>query len=100
MQYRNSFVESSNRFLFAACTLRQVLSFPFRKHVGLAVRDTRQIAALTSSKLHKQLTTMAQILNITNEDLQELARFMEVTIKTHNNGYGLPFEIYQTANFI
>lgn len=69
----------------------------FKKHVQLALGDKHKTAVLTSSKLRKHLATIAQILKMNNEDLEQLATFMGHTTKTHNEWYKLTSDIYQTA---
>lgn len=99
MQYRNNFFHNDNPYLFGVVNSDTCLSgyHVFRKHVRLALGDELKTGSLTSSRLRKHLATIAQILKMGNDDLEQLATFMGHTTKTHNEWYRLPSDIYQTA---
>lgn len=99
VRLRNNFYESYNTYLFGTCHSESCISgyHVFRKHVQFALGDPNKTRSLTSTKLRKHLATMAQILKMDNEDLEQLASFMGHTTKTHNEWYRLPSDIYQTA---
>ncbi|CAH0563179.1 unnamed protein product [Brassicogethes aeneus] len=53
--------------------------------------------AITSTKLRKHLATMSQILELSPNDIEQLATFMGHTKDIHKQVYRLPDDIYQTA---
>ncbi|CAH1643209.1 unnamed protein product [Spodoptera littoralis] len=52
---------------------------------------------LTSTKLRKNVATMSQILNLTNNELDQLATFMGHDIRVHREYYRLPESTVQLA---
>lgn len=94
---RNNFVESSNSYLFANIKSNNCIngSSTIYKHVRLA--GVKNPEALTSTKLRKHLATMSQIVNLSQQDLEQLSTFMGHTTDIHKNYYRLPNDIYQTA---
>lgn len=53
--------------------------------------------AITSTKLRKHLATMSQVINLSEQDLDQLAEFMGRTSSIHKKCYRLPNDVYQTA---
>ena len=52
---------------------------------------------VTSTKLRKHVATVAQVLNLTNHDLEVMANFMGHDITVHRSFYRLPQETLQVA---
>ncbi|CAH0549886.1 unnamed protein product [Brassicogethes aeneus] len=52
---------------------------------------------LTSCRLRKHIATVTQILSLKTNEIDQLAKFMGHTSKTHENFYKLPQDIYQVA---
>ncbi|KAJ8945466.1 hypothetical protein NQ314_009218 [Rhamnusium bicolor] len=52
---------------------------------------------LTSTRFRKQLATILQLMNFKNDEMEQIARFMGHTEKTHKEFYRLTDDIYQTA---
>ncbi|XP_044765585.1 uncharacterized protein LOC123321865 [Coccinella septempunctata] len=52
---------------------------------------------LTSSRLRKQIATVLQILNLSEVEMEQIAKFMGHTKKTHEEFYRLPQELFQTS---
>lgn len=99
IKHRDHFFPTHNLYLFGVCNTESCISgyHTFRKHVNLALGDSKKAASLTSTKLRKHLATISQILKMGSEDLEQLATFMGHTTKTHTEWYRLPSDIYQTA---
>ena len=57
----------------------------------------KQPEALTSTKLHKHIATISQILNLSNHELNQLATFMGHDIRVHREYYTLPESTIQLA---
>ncbi|KAL3290346.1 hypothetical protein HHI36_023690 [Cryptolaemus montrouzieri] len=51
----------------------------------------------TSTRLRKQIATILQVIDMTQDELEQFANFMGHTRKTHETYYRLPQDIYQTA---
>lgn len=97
IRLRDNFVDKYNLFLFANINSTTSINgaSAVYKHVRLA--GVQNAAAITSTKLRKHLATMSQIINLSPQDLEQLASFMGHTSATHMNFYRLPDDIYQTA---
>ncbi|XP_023312017.1 uncharacterized protein LOC108915376 [Anoplophora glabripennis] len=52
---------------------------------------------LTSTRFRKQLATILQLMNFENDEMEQIARFMGHTEKTHKEFYRLTDDVYQTA---
>ncbi|KAG5877457.1 hypothetical protein JTB14_024990 [Gonioctena quinquepunctata] len=52
---------------------------------------------LTSTKFRKQIATLLQLMNFQNDEMEQIARFMGHTEKTHREFYRLTEDTYQTA---
>nr|CAI5817923.1 unnamed protein product [Callosobruchus analis] len=52
---------------------------------------------LTSTKFRKQLATILQLMNFESDEMEQIARFMGHTEKTHKEFYRLTENVYQTA---
>lgn len=98
IELRKNFVSSSNLYLFAnlnSTTESISGSKAIYKHVRLA--GVKDAATLTSTKLRKHLATMSQVINLSQQDLEQLANFMGHTTDIHKTYYRLPSDIYQMA---
>lgn len=98
VKLREQFVSSSNMYLFAninSSTESISGAKAVYKHVRLA--GVKDAAALTSTKLRKHLATMSQVINLSQQDLEQLANFMGHTTDIHKTYYRLPNDIYQMA---
>lgn len=54
-------------------------------------------ASLTSTKLRKQIATVAQLLSFNEGDVEQLANFMGHSKEIHKTFYRLPENVYQVA---
>ncbi|KAL3279427.1 hypothetical protein HHI36_016938 [Cryptolaemus montrouzieri] len=53
--------------------------------------------ALTTTRLRKHLATLSQVLNMSENDIEQLATFMRHTVGVHRGSYRLPNDVYQVA---
>lgn len=97
VQLRNHFVPQDNIYLFPNTSSKSSIcgSKAIYKHVRLA--GVKNAAALTSTRLRKHLATMSQVINLSQQDLEQLAGFMGHTTDIHKTYYRLPNDIYQMA---
>ncbi|KAK9754233.1 hypothetical protein QE152_g1632 [Popillia japonica] len=97
LELRANFVQKENVHLFA--NLKSVNSINGSQVIYKIVRDAgvKNPLAITSTKLRKHLATMSQVINLSQQDLEQLASFMGHTSDIHKNYYRLPNDIYQTA---
>ncbi|XP_060535343.1 uncharacterized protein LOC132707485 [Cylas formicarius] len=54
-------------------------------------------ANITATKLRKHLATITQLLQFSNNDMEQLSKFMGHTLQTHSNFYRMSDKVYQTA---
>lgn len=96
---RKNFNLDNNPYLFGVPDTVNPLAgnLIMRKHAKLAFGDGNRASLLTSTKIRKHLATIAQILKMERNDLEQLANFLGHTEKTHSEFYRLPDNIYQTA---
>jgi hypothetical protein len=94
---RDNFVKKSNPHLFP--NIRSTTSISGTKAIYKHVRaaGVKNAAALTSTKLRKHLATMSQLINLSPQDLEQLATFMGHTSEIHKTYYRLPNDVYQMA---
>nr|CAH7730174.1 unnamed protein product [Callosobruchus chinensis] len=59
--------------------------------------NARYPKLLTSCKLRKHIATVTQLLNLQSNEIDQLAKFMGHTPKTHESFYKLPQDVYQIA---
>ncbi|XP_050519622.1 uncharacterized protein LOC126893457 isoform X1 [Diabrotica virgifera virgifera] len=99
IKYRNNFFTSYNEYLFGIPNTINCISgyHVLRKHASKVLNDANKITTLTSTRLRKHLATIIQILKMEKGELEQLAKFMGHTSKTHDEWYRLPSDIYQTA---
>ncbi|XP_072396297.1 uncharacterized protein [Diabrotica undecimpunctata] len=97
LSLRDKIIKQKNVYLFANTKSANSISGTnaVYKHVRLA--GAKNVAALTSTKLRKHLATMSQVINLSKQDLEQLANFMGHTSDIHKTYYRLPSDIYQMA---
>lgn len=97
LKFRKFFVPENNVYLFANTTSSSSIvgTKVMYKHVRLA--GVKNPASITSTKLRKHLATMSQVLNLSKQDLEQLAIFMGHTSDIHKTYYRLPSDVYQMA---
>lgn len=97
IKLRSHFVQTDNVHLFA--NLKSINSISGSQVIYKIVRDAgvKNPSAMTSTKLRKHLATMSQVINLSPQDLEQLASFMGHTSDIHKTYYRLPNDIYQTA---
>ncbi|XP_074042023.1 uncharacterized protein isoform X2 [Leptinotarsa decemlineata] len=97
LSLRNHFLLEENIFLFPNTKSSNSIcgSKAIYKHVRLA--GVKNAAALTSTRLRKHLATMSQVINLSPQDLEQLACFMGHTSEIHKAYYRLPSDVYQMA---
>ncbi|CAH0560639.1 unnamed protein product [Brassicogethes aeneus] len=96
---RNVYFKTYNEYLFGIPNTNSCISGyqVLRKHATIALGDAKKIQCLTSTRLRKHLATICQIMKMGNSELEQLAKFMGHTSKTHEEWYRLPSDVYQTA---
>ena len=92
-------VWEENEFLFASCSNKAKYHYrgsdclrKFAEECGAEKADL-----LRSTKLRKHMATMSQILNLQENELESLARFMGHDIRIHRDFYRLSDTVHQTA---
>jgi len=95
---RKNFCDEKNEFLFAVpnneeSSLRA--SEIVRKMANAS--GAKNPSALTSTKLRKQVATVAQLLNFNDGDVEQLANFMGHSKDIHKSFYRLPENTFQIA---
>ncbi|KAH3877864.1 hypothetical protein DPMN_001743 [Dreissena polymorpha] len=100
LRYRaDAGVDKENAYVFARSNSRS--QFPLRS--ADVLRKFAKEASLecpesvTSTQLRKHVATVVQILNLSKNDLEVLARFMGHDINIHRSFYRLPQEIIEVA---
>lgn len=97
LQYRDRFVRKENLYLFDnPATIHSIYGYKaFKKY---AVKSgAKNPNALTCTRLRKHMPTLAQIFNMSESDLEQLATFMGHTIGIYRQTYRLLDDVYQTA---
>ncbi|CAG9773450.1 unnamed protein product [Ceutorhynchus assimilis] len=98
LNVRDTYVPKSNEYLFAnPKTENRWLSgyHVLRKLANGSGVSNKEL--ITSTRLRKQIATVIQVLNINDAELEQFAKFMGHTKKTHEEFYRLPQDMYQTA---
>ncbi|CAG9817738.1 unnamed protein product [Phaedon cochleariae] len=98
LSYRTKCVADTNQYLFAnPRTENRWLSgyHILKKLAEQSGVNNREL--FTSTRLRKQIATVLQIMNITETEMEQFANFMGHTMKTHEQYYRLPQDVYQTA---
>ncbi|KAK9686933.1 hypothetical protein QE152_g36826 [Popillia japonica] len=97
LKVRANFVQDDNIYLFANTTSSNSISGSTAIYTHVRRAGAKNPAALTSTKLRKHLATMSQVINLTEQDLEQLANFMGHTSEIHKSCYRLPNDLYQMA---
>lgn len=97
IRLRDNFVNKENLYLFANINSTTSINGAGAVHKHVRLAGVQNAAAITSTKLRKHLATMSQIIDLSPQDLEQLASFMGHTSAIHMNFYRLPDDIYQTA---
>ncbi|XP_018569717.1 uncharacterized protein LOC108909779, partial [Anoplophora glabripennis] len=112
--YKNEQKSNFKDFEEALSTTEKVLATRYRRVLNsghkvkwgrgdLAIRNLakrmplQNPAAFTSNRLRKQIATVMQILSLSKDDIKQFSNFMGHTVKTHEEFYELPVDVYQTA---
>jgi len=97
LKLRSNFISETNIYLFGQTNSNNCITGfkAISKYVRLAGVENPK--AITSTKLRKHLATMSQVVNLTDQDLDQLASFMGHTTNIHKEYYRLPNDVFQTA---
>lgn len=97
IKLRKGFERENNVYLFPNLNCSTPINGQkaVSKHVQLA--GAKNVASLTSTRLRKHLATMSQVINLSEQDLEQLANFMGHTSEIHKTYYRLPSDVYQMA---
>ena len=97
LQHRDNFVPKKNIYLFGVPkSLQPICGYKIiSKYAKLA--GTKNPQAISATKLRKHLATLTQVINMTENDIEQLSKFMGHTVGIHRGSYRLPDDIYQTA---
>nr|CAI5864196.1 unnamed protein product [Callosobruchus analis] len=82
------FTYPESKYWIDGCTI-------IRKYANMS--NARYPKLLTSCKLRKHIATVTQLLNLQSNEIDQLAKFMGHTPKTHECFYKLPQDVYQIA---
>ena len=92
-------VNLNNKYLFSIQTMGSLQYLrgndALRKHVRLCNLSCPE--AITSTKLHKHIATLSQLLNLQEITLELLAGFLGHDISVHRDFYRLPEDTLQLA---
>ncbi|CAG9763774.1 unnamed protein product [Ceutorhynchus assimilis] len=97
LKNRDQFMKQNNIFLFGNIKSSSCISGTQVMYKHVRVAGVKNAAALTSTKLRKHLATMSQVINLSEQDLEQLAIFMGHTSDIHKTYYRLPNDVYQMA---
>ncbi|CAH0556875.1 unnamed protein product [Brassicogethes aeneus] len=98
LEHRSKYISSDNEYVFAMPGSRIKWGkgdVAIRTLADKIKLDNAQ--AISSNKLRKQIATVMQILNLNKAEIKQFSDFMGHTLKTHEEFYELPVDIYQTA---
>lgn len=88
LQNRMKYIESQNEYVFAIPQSRIKWGQGDVAIRNLAKKmELKHPEAISSNKLRKHIATVAQILNLSKEDLKQFSKFMGHTEKTHAEFY-------------
>lgn len=88
MKVRNLCVPQSNEYLFANPNTKNGCLNGYntmKKQAEEANVNNKNL--FTSSRLRKQIATILQVINITDAEREQFAKFMGHTLKTHESYY-------------
>jgi hypothetical protein len=97
IEARSAFVPASNEYLFASLGPKSHFrgSDALRKFALLC--HAKKPHLLTSTKLRKNVASMAQVLSLKEHELENLASFMGHDIRIHAQFYRMPLDVVQIA---
>ncbi|KAL4702107.1 hypothetical protein ACJJTC_008137 [Scirpophaga incertulas] len=93
---RHKYVNSDNDFLFSKAGGSVICGYKTIEKYAKAC-GAKNPKALTSTRLRKHLTTLTQLFNMSENDMEQLASFMGHTMSIHKQNYRLPDDVFQTA---
>ncbi|XP_050314971.1 uncharacterized protein LOC126749344 [Anthonomus grandis grandis] len=95
---RNVYISQKNPYLFANPNTTDKYLSGYHTIKKLAENsEVSNTTLFTSTRLRKQIATVLQVLNITESEFEQFARFMGHTKKTHATYYRLSQDVYETA---
>jgi hypothetical protein len=97
VRFRSNFVNRENLHFFAAANSNEPLTGykVLARHVKKS--NVQYPETITCTRLRKHLATMSQVINMSDNDIDQLANFMGHTLGIHKNFYRLPDDVHQTA---
>lgn len=98
LSLREKFCVKENEYLFAVPNTPNSCVRASDVLRRMAVESgAKNPASLTSTKLRKQIATVAQLLSFNEGDIEQLANFMGHSKEIHKTFYRLPENVYQVA---
>lgn len=97
LEKRSSFFNNENQYLFAKPSVNNPICGYKTLEKYVKSSGAKNPGAITSTRLRKHLATLAQIFNMTENDIEQLSTFMGHTTNIHKKSYRLPDDVYQTA---
>lgn len=95
---RETFCSKTNEYLFAIPNTKNSCLRASEVMRKLAIASgAKNPSALTSTKLRKQIATVAQLLSFNEGDVEQLANFMGHSKDIHKTFYRLPENVFQVA---
>lgn len=92
-----NFVDTENPYLFALPNTMNCIRGSDAIRKLSRESGAKNPENLTSTKLRKQVATVAQLLNLTENDIEQLATFLGHTKDVHKNFYRLSESTFQVA---
>lgn len=95
LQYRSQFLKANNPFLFANLnSTESICGYKVLRNYARAA-EVKNPDGITCTKLRKHLATLSQVFALSENDLEQLARFMGHTIGVHRQSYRLPDDVFK-----
>lgn len=97
LKVRRHFVPESNIYLFPQIQSENpILGYRILRQFAEMAGCTSP-ASITSRALRKHLTTICQLFQMSDTDIEQLSTFMGHTANIHKNNYRLPDDVFQTS---
>lgn len=97
LNHRNKYMIKNNTYLFGQPgTSYPICGYKIIKKYANSCGATNP-DAITATKLRKHLATLTQVLNMSENDIEQLSTFMGHTVGVHRGSYRLPDDVFQTA---
>lgn len=98
LSLREEFCSKENKYLFAVPNTHGscIRASDIMRRMAIE-SGAKNPASLTSTKLRKQIATVAQLLSFNEGDVEQLANFMGHSKEIHKTFYRFPENIYQVA---